>query len=447
MKCITVNEKMADLLDETLSPNEKDEIMQHIDSCPECAQEFEAIRQLAAELTPKSEIHASENLKRNVMNQINNTSETIVQPKGRLLTLFSNRWIKVAGIAAMLLLAFALITLFKPQILNSQAYAAQTLIDKSVAALTDIKSMVMHFKVRAIPGDNFDILDTKGDFIEHSLWKTFTQPEKWKMEKPGLTVVMDGNKQYKYMEKAGIGYVGSPQAGFVDWMKIFLDPQLILQTEKDFSNKNKAEYKIQNTADETILTVKAKALGEFKNTYRLNGSIPESDNRRVYHFNKKTDRLTSVEIYILEKGQETEVLKVSEIQYDIEIPASTFAISLPAGVKWVELKDIEPKKENARLAANADEAARLWWESIAKQDWVTVFKLDPSLEHAKGIEEFKASYSGLKIIKMEKSFRSGIYPGTFVPYEIRLKSGEILSGKLAVRNDNPAKAWEIDGGF
>ncbi len=447
MKCVTANEKMADLLDETLSPTEKDEIMQHVGQCPECAQEFEAIRRIVAELTPKSEIHASDNLKLNVMNQINNTSQIPEQTKGRLIAFFSNRWVKVAGIAAMLLIAFALITLFKPQLVTNQAYAAQSLIEKSVAALSDLKSMVMHFKVRGIPGDIFDAIETKSEFIDHQLWKVFSQPEKWRIEKPGLTVVMDGTKQHKYMEKAGIGYVGSPGAGFVDWMKIFLDPQKILQTEKDFAKAHKAEYKIENTTAETILTVKAKAIGDFKNSYLLNKSIPESNTRRVYHFDKTTNRLKSVEIYIEDNGNEKEVLNVSDIQYDTEIPDSTFVIKLPEGVNWVELKDLKPNKGNATLVKTADEVSKLWWESISKQDWAMVYKLDPSFEHSANIGSFKADYGGLKIIKLEKSFKSGLYPGYFVAYEIRLKSGETLTGKLAVRNDNPAKVWEIDGGF
>jgi hypothetical protein len=42
---------------------------------------------------------------------------------------------------------------------------------------------------------------------------------------------------------------------------------------------------------------------------------------------------------------------------------------------------------------------------------------------------------------------NGLYPGKFVPYEIKLKSGETRKARLAVRNDNPEKIWEIDGGY
>jgi hypothetical protein len=73
--------------------------------------------------------------------------------------------------------------------------------------------------------------------------------------------------------------------------------------------------------------------------------------------------------------------------------------------------------------------------------------LCPYLEESSKLNDFKTSYGGLKIIKLEKSFKSGMYAGMFVPYKIMLKSGEIKEYKLAVRNDNPDKVWTIDGGF
>jgi outer membrane lipoprotein-sorting protein len=447
MNCDTVKSRMADLLDESISLTDKIGMIKHLGKCPECAQEFEAISLVVEALTPKSEIQASSTLKASVMKHIENTDELTPMKKGRIISLFSNRWVKMTGIAAILLIAFGIITIFKPQALNHQATAAQTLLDKSFVALSEVKSMIMHFKVRTIPEDNFDLIEIREDFVEHTLWKEFGQPGKWKIQKPGITVLMDGSKQYKYMEKSGEGFVGNKNSNLVDWMKIFLDPLQILQTEKDFADKNKADYTIKKTGSENILTVKAKAMGDLRNSYRLNTSIPESNNRRVYHFDKLTNLLKSVEIYIIDKGKETEVLKVDNIQYDIEIPASTFVINLPEGVKWVEIADIQPDVNKAGIYKTSDEAAKAFFEALSKDDWSTVFALCPYIEHSSKLDQIKSIYGGLKILKLEKSFKSGLYGGMFVPYEIKLKSGETLSHKLALRNDNKSKVWTVDGGF
>ena len=37
--------------------------------------------------------------------------------------------------------------------------------------------------------------------------------------------------------------------------------------------------------------------------------------------------------------------------------------------------------------------------------------------------------------------------GGFVPYEIKFKSGKVHKHNLAVRNDNPAKRFVVDGGI
>ena len=59
----------------------------------------------------------------------------------------------------------------------------------------------------------------------------------------------------------------------------------------------------------------------------------------------------------------------------------------------------------------------------------------------------KLVYGGLQIISIGSSFKSGRYAGVYVPYEVKLKSGEVLKYNLALRKDNPQKAWIIDGGY
>ena len=76
-----------------------------------------------------------------------------------------------------------------------------------------------------------------------------------------------------------------------------------------------------------------------------------------------------------------------------------------------------------------------------------MYKLESSLKNASIIDEFKKEYGGLQIISIGKSFKSGRYAGVYVPYEVKLKSGEILKHNLALRNDNAEKIWMIDGGY
>ncbi|MHC4063858.1 MAG: hypothetical protein ACYSUI_05080, partial [Planctomycetota bacterium] len=54
---------------------------------------------------------------------------------------------------------------------------------------------------------------------------------------------------------------------------------------------------------------------------------------------------------------------------------------------------------------------------------------------------------GSEVISIGAPFQSGQYGGWFVPYEIKLRSGETKKHKLALRNDNPAHRYVVDGGI
>ena len=62
-------------------------------------------------------------------------------------------------------------------------------------------------------------------------------------------------------------------------------------------------------------------------------------------------------------------------------------------------------------------------------------------------QRLKDYLGGLEIVSLGKPFTSQAYPGQFVPYEIKLKDGTVKKHNLAVRKDNPAGRWQVDGGI
>jgi len=59
----------------------------------------------------------------------------------------------------------------------------------------------------------------------------------------------------------------------------------------------------------------------------------------------------------------------------------------------------------------------------------------------------RLAFGGLTVLQIGTPCRSGKYPGWFVPYEIRLKDGQVRKHNLPVRNDNPREQWALDGGL
>jgi outer membrane lipoprotein-sorting protein len=448
MKCNYISENIVDMFDESISSIRKDELLKHLEVCPDCSEEYHKIKQAISAIRPKIQINASESLTDKVIRGLSKTEEKRSTGKIRIIPMFSPAWKKIASIAAVLVIAFALIPLFNHTgWFQNKSYAANALIKKSILAMEGIKSVFMNFKVRTQPGENFDFIDINAGFVTHKLWRTFAEPPRWRIEKPGRIVMMDGKNQYLYMVSPGLALIGGPDAGFMGWMKIFLDPMKILGVEKDFAEKSKAEYRIAESGNTFILTVKAKATGDFRNAYLLNSSVPESDSRRVYTFDKPTKRLISVEIFVESGNTEYQVIKVSDIRYDLAVPESTFAIDLPEGLNWKKASEVYNPNQTGVTAPTSEQVARMFFEACQKEDWVTVEKLDPAVMQSTQAGMIKKMLGGLTINFIGKSFKSGEYPGEFVPYEIRFKSGEIKKMNLALRNDNKEGKWYIDGGF
>ena len=62
--------------------------------------------------------------------------------------------------------------------------------------------------------------------------------------------------------------------------------------------------------------------------------------------------------------------------------------------------------------------------------------------------QLKEYLGGVEIVSLGDSFASSAYRGRFVPYEIRLR-GQSATKKhnLALRKDNAAGRWQVDGGI
>ena len=61
--------------------------------------------------------------------------------------------------------------------------------------------------------------------------------------------------------------------------------------------------------------------------------------------------------------------------------------------------------------------------------------------------KLESIYKGMEIISIGKPVKSGLYAGEFVECEVILPNGKKETLVLALRNDNDAKIWLLDGGL
>jgi hypothetical protein len=447
MKCNEFQEKFADLFDVNSSPAMSSEMFSHIEGCQDCRELYEQGMKVMEELRPREEVGATPAFSHQVIERARLSGDPFKSRSGRNTSRFTSGWKKVTAIAAVLAVLFILIPLILHKgAFQSKADAANVILDKSITAMNAVHSMVIEFNVRTLEGDNFDYINMRENFVEHKLWKEFGKTPKWRIEKPARVIVMDGGNQYLYCNTGDLALKAGPDAGFLGWMRILLEPGDILQKEKSNAGQNGSKYNISEKGNTISMTITAKAMGDFSNAYLLNTSIPESNNSRVYTFDKATHLLKTFEVFVDSAGEQIKVLDLKSIRYNEPIDEHNFTIQLPENMSWVSVNELE--KQVGVKGGTSEDVARQFFTACHSEDWSTVKKYIPGFLNFLQLQvEVKSQYGGLTVISIGKSFKSGQYPGEFVPYEVKLKSGYVKKWNLAVRNDNPEKKWMVDGGF
>ena len=374
------------------------------------------------------------------------TKPAVVQPN-IWRTIMKSSLPKLAA-AAMIIIAVVLsITFFEKSM--PTASAAQVLAE-AAKAVSNLRSVYIKARMRTVAHDNFELIGLKYDFVPVEMWKEFdgTRQGKWRFEKPRRVVVMDGQSSLllikpNYAAKGGIG------TGFVLWLKPLLDVDKVLDSEIELAQKQDSELLLTHEQgpdgkDKLVVTVEAFAQGDFTNDWLKNKSISASDNRRIYTFDAETKLLEDLQVFVYpDDGNEVLVFEITDIDYNIDIDPALFTIELPDDVIWYEQpKELADNEKYKQMMPK--EMATAFFQALADEDWDEVLKFRPS---SKAPRWLKDRFGGLEIISIGEPFKSGRYPGWFVPYEIKLKSGHVRKFNLAVRNDNPAKRYVQDGGL
>jgi hypothetical protein len=270
---------------------------------------------------------------------------------------------------------------------------------------------------------------------------------KWRVEKPGRVVVMDGQQTVMYLKPDEAVKVAkrTTSAFDTDWLHRIANLSNTLSNELRHAQAQgwKLALSEETGADgrpKSVVSVMAKC-GLPDDDYSRNKFLQDADTRRVYRFDAQTERLEAVQIYLVRSSGEVQIFDLSQIDYDQPIDSSVWQLNLPADVSWYQ----EPQKlpDNEKYASmTPEEAARAFFEACAKEDWTEVGKF-----YSPVTGMIKDYLGGLEIVSLGQAFTSKSYGGRFVPYEIKLKNGGVKKHNLAVRNDNPAHRWQVDGGI
>jgi outer membrane lipoprotein-sorting protein len=298
-------------------------------------------------------------------------------------------------------------------------------------------------QVRSAPADNFGSINPDSEFYAIELWKQFEPDLKWRVEKPGLVVVMDGQSTVIFNKSRNVANKRpqpSSSAFDTDWLHRIANLGNTISNE--LNNAQIKGWKLDTTEEtaangrmKSIVTIHAKS-DIPENDYVKNSFFDNADTRRVYRFDAQTKLLEAVQVYLVRPSGEVLIFEFSQIDYNQPIEPSVWQLELPADVIWIQ----EPPKlpDNEKYASmTAEQAARAFLEACAREDWNEAGKFMSPIT-----DRMKEGLGGLEIVSLGESFTSKAYGGRFVPYEIKLPSQEF---NVRVSNTNSAKRYVITG--
>ena len=349
--------------------------------------------------------------------------------------------------AAVIIVAIAFTVHFMNK--SMPTASAEEVLAMATKAVSNLRSVYIKAEIRTIPNDNFELIRLNYDFVTNEMWKQFdgTPQGKWRIEKPGRVVVMDGTSSLLLI-RPNHAAKGGINTGFVGWLKPLLDVDKVLDSEIKLAQKQGSELVLTHQKgldgrDKLLVSVEASAQGDFTNDWLKNKSISASDNLRIYTFDAETKLLETLEVYVHTAGEDVLVLQITDIEYNLDIDPALFSLELPVDVIWYgQPKELADNEKYEQMGPK--EAAQAFFEACADENWDEVLKFWP----ASAVDQKLKDYlGGIEIVSIGEPFKSGNYGGWFVPYEIKFKNGATKKMNLAVRNDNPAQRYVVDGGI
>jgi hypothetical protein len=445
MNCAECRDNLVACLEGLLEPEQSRACQAHLETCAACRAEYAAINRLQQRLVAGGRLAAEVAMVEPVMRRVRQTQD---KPERNTIMsrLLKHRWGFGLGAAASAAAIILVVALAAPR---AQAKAAEVLA-KGAQALARLTSVHLRGELRTQPQDNFSYIDPDCQFYAIELWKQFEPNVQWRAEKPGRVAVMDGHSTLLYIKSANLAFkLPQPASSAFDTEWLHRIANLSNAITNELNNALAKGWKLGLTEErgtdgrpKAVVTVEASA-NVPDNDYLKNKFLDTSDTRRVYRFDTQTELLEGVQVYVHRRFGDVLIFEVQQIEYNQPLAPEVFQVKLPADVNWYQ----EPQKlpDNEKYAAmTAEQAAQAFFEACGRADWTEVAKFCPFMPLN---DQMRQYLGGMELVSLGQSFTSQGYPGQFVPYEIKFKTGEAKKMNLALKKDPKVGRWFVDGGF
>lgn len=439
MNCQEFHKMIPDLLAGTLSPEDLSTAREHLTTCPACAEALRTAREALRSVTPRFEPSVPEGLEARLLDAVHRRATASKTPERRR----PRR--RLVGILSGVVSAAAVVIVALTFGLNTPARAARNRLTQAIASMEGLRSIRIELRIRTSEAENFDYTNPLEEFVPHTIETIYKPQLLWRVEKPGRKALYDGEHTYLWFDSLNDGLIQPYSPDAIGMLNLLIDPSQLLELERQLTRAHTgARYELRREAEVLYLTVISPAQGDFSQSdHERNTSIIESNTRREYRFDALNGRLLGARVIFLDGGRERTLLEIGHITYDAPLDAATLT-ALPEGINWTDQTRNTPSPRLTGI--DAMQAARLILAAFASWDNEI---LDEALRsygaHAR--ELLQSRYAGATVERLSEPVRSGKYPGWFIPCTLRMGDGSRERIRLALRNDNSAGSWVVDGGL
>lgn len=410
----------------------------------------ENIEKLAKEIRIKPDVINKDRILADAANALDKAIAAKAPAAGMSLwrTIMNSRITKFAAAAVITIGVVVSATILTKTTSTASAAAVQVLTE-ATKAIQDVRSIHIKAQMRTLPGDNFSLIGLDLDFVPIEMWKKVDDAGilRWRIEKPQRVIVTDANSTImlmrpNYAVKSEKPY---PIGCFDAWCGHLLNVDGLLDNAmREAKNRSDTELHLRQTVSssgpESVLEIESKATGDYTNDYLRNKFISDSNNKKVYYFDAQTKLLKGFEVFVHTDKGDVLIFEVNEIEYNPQIDDGLFTLELPQDVIWSQEPQVLPDNEKY-VNMTPKQTAEAFFKTCADENWGEFLKFWPM----SAVDDNLKSYlGGLEIISIGEPFKSGLYGGWFVPYEIKLRPQEI---NVRLSNANPAKRFVITGEY
>ncbi len=455
MNCAEYRELLVGYIEGLLDDNLNQAVKSHVDICAECRKELEQVSLLQKRLVANGASHGQNDLENAVMDRIVR-EQALKLRKANQDKHQVNIWrlimrspiTKLAAAAVILVAIVVSATLWNRTIPTASASAVQVLTD-AAKAVEGVKSIHIKAKMRTPPRHNMGMIGLEYDFVPIEMWKEVNEAGilRWRIEKPGRVIVTNADSTIMFIRpNRAVKERPCPIGSFDTWYGHIMNVDgLIDNALKTTMNRASDQLCMRNEVvkegTELVIEIESTTQGDYTNDYFKNMFISDSDNKKVYYFDAETKLLKGFEVFVHTDKGDVLIFEVNEIEYNPQLDDGLFTLELPKDVIWEEQpKDVGDKYRQL----TPKQMAEAFFKACSEENWDEFLKF---WTMSAVDDDLKSYLGGLQVISLGEPFKSGNYPGWFVPYEIKMKNGTVRKANLSVRNDNPAKRYVFDGGI